>query len=139
MAHFRFSDVLTLADYLQSGSTLEKLDISGNVQANSKGLLIMLRACQYNQRLKVLKANDSSIVGEVIQSVKHLVEQQRNASKSRLRELWILNSGVLTPDSNKYRALLESLCRDVQDGDQPFRKLEWSLDTCGVTPTGTAE
>lgn len=66
-----------LSDFIESNShPLRELDISYNVEANSKGLLILLRACKHNSGLRVLKANDCAIQLEVLLTLTNLVEAQ---------------------------------------------------------------
>jgi hypothetical protein len=59
--------MLPLAEYLQK-SKLSELDISGNIRANTKGLIPILAV---PTNLKKLQANDSSIVCEVVDCLLH--------------------------------------------------------------------
>ena len=64
-----------LSDFIESNThPLRELDISHNVEANSKGLLILFRACKHNSHLLVLKANDCAIQLEVLFTLINLVE-----------------------------------------------------------------
>ena len=67
-----------LSDFIESNvHPLRELDISHNVEANSKGLLILFRACKHNSHLRRLKANDCAIQLEVLFSLINLVEAQQ--------------------------------------------------------------
>lgn len=98
-----------LSDFIETDKhPLRELNISKNVMSNSKGLLILLRACKNNSSLRVLKANDCSLPIEVNNALRNLVEtQQRCESRSVLQQVYLKNSAVF--DSLRFRVLFSEL------------------------------
>lgn len=124
MPQFLFADMLSLSEFLAANRHgLQKLDISGNIQANSKGLLTILQACQLNGHLRKLKANDSSVLVEVVDSIRHLIASQ---GPSALQEIWLLKSGFY--DKNRSSELMQKLQTDIEQGTGRLRRLLWSSD-----------
>ena len=68
-----------LSNFIQENKhPLRILDVSANVRANSKGILILLRACRQNSSLQNLVANDSSIpFEEALESLLNIVTTQQ--------------------------------------------------------------
>ena len=125
-----------LSDFIETDKhPLRELNISKNVMSNSKGLLILLRACKNNSSLRILKANDCSLPIEVNNALRNLVEaQQRCESRSVLQRVYLKNSAVF--DSLQFRVLFSELFTKILKGSQPLRQVLFSFDpkTNGNTP-----